>query len=151
MATVRPATPQDLPGILDLYGQLVLSSAPSEAGRRPDAAEYRRVLDEIMAMPGHELVVADEDGEVVGTMVLLIVPNLSHEAMPWAYVENMVVDSGRQRQGYGRLLMGYAFDRARQAGCYKVQLASTDTRDAAHCFYESQGFSGSAVGFRRYL
>jgi GNAT superfamily N-acetyltransferase len=142
---------EDLPRILDLYGQLVISSAPSEVERKPEAAEYRQTFNEILAMPGHELVVAEENGEVVGTMALLIVPNLSHQAMPWAYVENMVVDSARQRQGYGRLLMEYAFDRARKAGCYKVQLASTDTRDAAHLFYESQGFSGSAVGFRRYL
>ncbi len=47
--------------------------------------------------------------------------------------------------------MEYAFGRAREAGCYKVQLASTDTRSAAHRFYESQGFSASAVGLRRYL
>ena len=151
MATVRSATHDDLPRVLDLYRQLVISRAPSEAERRPDAAEYSRLFDEIQAMPGHELVVVEEDGEVVGTMVLLIVPNLSHQAMPWAYVENMVVDSARQRKGYGRLLMDHAFDRARAEGCYKVQLASTDTRDAAHLFYESQGFSGVAVGFRRYL
>ena len=151
MATVRSATHEDLPRIIELYSQLVVSSAPSEAERRADAAEYRRAFDEILAMPGHELVVVEEDGKVVGTMVLLIVPNLSHQAMPWAYVENMVVDSARQRHGYGRLLMEYAFGRAREAGCYKVQLASTGTRAAAHHFYESKGFSASAVGFRRYL
>ena len=145
MAIVRPATEQDIPRILELYEELV--------GERhhlsPD--ETQSALAQITAMPGHELLVAEESGAVVGTMVLLVVPNLSHAARPWAIVENMVVEGKYHRRGVGRLLMEYAIARARQAGCYKIQLLSNKKRHQAHKFYRSLGFEASAHGFRLYL
>jgi len=84
-------------------------------------------------------------------MVLLIVPNLSHHGLPWAVVENVVTDRRFQRKGIGRLMMEYAINRAREAGCYKLQLASSKTREDAHRFYESLGFEASAHGFRLYF
>jgi GNAT superfamily N-acetyltransferase len=145
MATVRPATEQDITPILELYQELT--------GERNDLTRYETgpTLAEIAAMPGHELLVAEEDGVVVGTMVLLVVPNLSHGALPWAMVENMVVEQKYRRRGIGRLLMEYAIARARQAGCYKVQLLSNKKRHQAHRFYRSLGFKASAHGFRVYL
>jgi GNAT superfamily N-acetyltransferase len=145
MAMVRPATEQDIPSVLELYQELT--------GERHDLTRYETgpALAEIAAMPGHELVVVEEDGMVVGTMVLLVVPNLSHGALPWAMVENMVVDRKYRRRGIGRLLVEYAIARARQAGCYKVQLLSNKKRRQAHRFYRSLGFKASAYGFRLYI
>ena len=145
MAIVRPATEQDMPRILELYEELT--------GERHDLSrhETQPVFAEISSMPGHELLVAEENGVVVGTMVLLVVPNLSHGARPWAIVENMVVDGKYLRKGIGRLLMEYAIARARKAGCYKVQLLSNKKRHQAHQFYQALGFEASAHGFRLYL
>ena len=84
-------------------------------------------------------------------MVILIVPNLSHGALPWACVENMVVDEGHRRRGVGKLLMDHAFTRAKEAGCYKLQLSSNKERPEAHRFYEEMGLEVRAHGFRRYL
>jgi GNAT superfamily N-acetyltransferase len=145
MAIVRLATEQDLPRILELYEELVGERHPLS----PD--ETQPVLAQIAAMPGHELLVAEENGAVVGTLVVLVVPNLSHGARPWAIVENMVVDGRYHRQGIGRLLMEEAIARARQAGCYKIQLLSNKKRRQAHKFYRSLGFEASAHGFRLYL
>lgn len=145
MATVRPAVEPDIPRILELYEELT--------GERHDLAQHetKPLFAEIAAMPGHELLVAEEDGVVVGTMVLLIVPNFSHGALPWAIVENQVVDPSRRRRGIGRLLTEYALARAREAGCYKVQLLSNVKRGESHRFYKALGFKMSAYGFRRYL
>ena len=145
MAIVRPANEQDMPRILELYEELT----GGQHYLSPD--DTQTVFVEIVSMPGHELLVAEEDGEVVGTMVLLIVPNLSHGARPWAIVENMVVDGRYLRKGIGRLLMEYAIAHARQAGCYKVQLLSNKKRHEAHQFYRSLGLEASAHGFRLYL
>jgi GNAT superfamily N-acetyltransferase len=145
MATVRQATEADIPRILELYE--TLTGEPHKLARH----ETQPLFDEIKAMPGHELLVAEADGAVVGSMVLLIVPNFSHGALPWAIVENLVVDAGRRRQGIGRLLMDYARERAREAGCYKIQLLSNTKRQEAHRFYKALGFKTSAYGFRMYL
>ncbi len=145
MAMVRPATEQDMPRVLELYQEL--TGEP----HYPSPDKTQPVFAEIVSMPGHELLVAEEDGVVVGTMVLLIVPNLSHGALPWAMVENMVVDGRYRRKRIGRLLVEYAIARARQAGCYKVQLLSNKKRHEAHQFYQDLGFEASAHGFRLYL
>jgi predicted N-acetyltransferase YhbS len=147
MAIVRPATEQDIPRILELYNELKLTEERHSLS--PDQA--RSAFAQINAMTGHELLVAEEDGVVVGSLVMLAVPNLSHEARPWAMVENMIVDSKYRRRGIGKLLMKYVIARARQAGCYKVQFLSNKKRPQAHKFYRSLGFEASAHGFRLYL
>jgi len=152
MTVVRAATENDIPRILELYEeQLVIGTSGAEKQRNPAFEDYRRALSMIDALPGCELVVAEEQGEVIGTMMLMIVPNLSHRALPWAVVENVVVDSSHRRKGVGKLLMDYALMRAREAGCYKIQLTSNKSRQDAHKFYESIGYKASAEGFRLYL
>ena len=151
MATVRAATEEDIPRILELYNDLTSAVSPTGEQSLPSLDDVQRVISEIASMPGHELLVAEEDGAVVGTMVLLIVPNLSHRALPWAIIENLVVDGKYRRRGIGRLLMEYAIEQARKAGCYKVQLLSNKKRHEAHQFYQTLGFETSAYGFRLYL
>ena len=151
MAIVRAATEGDISRILELYRQLAITTSQAEQHQNPSLDDYQRVFAEIGTFPGHELLVAEDEGEVVGTMVLLIVPNLSHSALPWALVENLVVDQRYQRRGTGRLLMDYAIARAKEAGCFKVVLSSDKRRREAHQFYHSLGFEASAHGFRLYF
>ena len=151
MATVRVATEGDIPRILELYRQLVITTSQAELRRSPSLDDYRQVFAEISALPGCELLVAEDDGKLAGTMVLIIVPNLSHNGLPWAVVENIVIDEGYQRRGIGRLLMDYAIARARGAGCYKIMLSSDKRRGEAHRFYRSLGFEASSHGFRLYF
>lgn len=150
MATVRAATKEDITRILELYSDLA-SAVPTGEQSYPSTNDVQKVIAEMDAMPGHELLVAEENGAVVGTMVLLIVPNLSHRALPWATIENVVVDNEYRRRGIGRILMEYAIDRARRVGCYKIQLVSNKRRLEAHQFYQEMGFESSVYGFRLYL
>jgi GNAT superfamily N-acetyltransferase len=83
--------------------------------------------------------------------VLLIVPNLAHDASPWAEIENMVVEEKYRSRGVGKLLIEYVLKRAKETGCYKIQLCSDNKREEAHRFYQSMGFEPSAKGFRLYL
>jgi predicted N-acetyltransferase YhbS len=151
MAIIRAATEEDIPRILELYDELVITTSEAEQNRNPSLDDSRRVYAEIEAMPGHELLVAEEGGNVIGSVVLLIVPNLSHRASPWAVVENLIVTQKQRRQGIGHQLMKYAIARARNAGCYEIQLSSNKIRYDAHEFYESLGFEASALGFRLYF
>jgi predicted N-acetyltransferase YhbS len=152
MSVIRAAAETDIPRILELYEeQLVIGTSEAEKQQNPAFEDYQRALSMIDALPGCELVVAEEQGEVIGTMMLMIVPNLSHRALPWAVVENVVVDGSHRRKGVGRQLMDYALARAREAGCYKIQLTSNKSREEAYKFYESIGYKASAEGFRLYL
>ncbi len=151
MAIVRAATEEDIPRILELYGQLTITTSPAETKQSPSPDDYRKIFARICQLPEYELLVAEEQGKVIGTMVLMIVPNLSHNALPWALIENMVIDASHRRGGTGRLLMDCAVKRAKEVRCYKIQLASTNSRKEAHAFYRSMGFKALAKGFRLYL
>lgn len=145
------ATEDDIPRILELYRQLSIGTARAELSHNSALEDYLRVFKEFSKIPGHELLVADYKGEVVGTIVFLIVPNLSHRALPWALVENVVVDENYRRHGIGKLLMDYAITRAKKAGCYRIALSSDKRRKEAHQFYRSLGFEASAEGLRLYF
>jgi N-acetylglutamate synthase-like GNAT family acetyltransferase len=145
MSIIRKATKQDLPRIIELYEELTEEkiNVPRET--------LQRVFMEIDTFPNQEFLVAENDGLVVGTLFLQIVPNLSHDAKPWAILENMVVDSRFRRKGIGKELIEQAFVRSREAGCYKVQLLSNKKRYEAHEFYRALGFQDSSLGFRIYF
>ena len=151
MANIRKAEPSDIPRILELYHQLSITTAPAELNIKVSHEYYRTILDRINNFPGMSLLVAAVDGEVVGSLVLVIVPNLAHRGLPWAVVENVIVDESRRRSGIGRLMMEYAVTEAKKAGCYRISLDSNNVRKDAHKFYESLGFKGSSIGFRMSL
>ncbi|MCC6386115.1 MAG: GNAT family N-acetyltransferase [Dehalococcoidia bacterium] len=143
--TIRTAAPADLVALLELYRQL--DGAP-EATPPGDAEEAFAAL---LAMPSATLLVAEHQGRVAGTITMVVVPNLTHRAQPWAQLENMVVDAAARGGGIGHALMAEALRRAREAGCYKVQLQSRNERHDAHRFYEREGFRVTSAGFRLYF
>ncbi len=148
---IGPAIEEDVARIIELYRDLTITTSEVEAGRNLSLDEYQRVFAEISAVKGHELLVIRLGREVVGTVVLLIVPNLSHAASPWALLENLIIDRNYRRRGLGRMLMEHAISRARESGCYKIALSSDSSRGEAHDFYRSLGFEASAHGFRRFF
>lgn len=145
MARVRTAVRQDIPRIIELYEDL------TEEKLDLSAETIERVFSEIAELPEHNFLVAEEDGFVLGTLFVLIVPNLSHNAHPWGCIENVVVDRRFRGKGIGHLLMESAAEFCREAGCYKIQLLSHKKRLEAHKFYRALGYEDSALGFRLYL
>jgi GNAT superfamily N-acetyltransferase len=146
---VRPAVVADVPALLDLYGQLSGRLSPEPA---LTVTEAEAKFAGIAADPDRTLLVATVDGAVAGTVDLLIVrPSLTHGGRPWVAVENVVVDDQYHRGGVGRALMDEAARRAREAGCHRLQLLSSQRRTEAHAFYRAIGMDASPQGFRLFL
>lgn len=135
----------DLDALLRLYEQLSPGNAGADRSRAGSA--LRLLLDR----DGVTLLVGELDGRVVGTDTLVIVPNLTHDSMQWAQVENMVVDESMRGTGAGRRLIDECVRLAREGGCYKIQLQSAEGRTGAHRFYGRMGFADTSAGFRLYL
>ena len=144
-AMVRDATVDDLDALLRLYVQLSPDNATTGS---PAAAEgLRRMVEH----PDVSLLVAELEGALAGTVTLMLVPNLTHNARPWIQLENMVVDENVRRGGVGKALIQAATELALRTNAYKIQLQSADHRHGAHAFYEANGFNASSLGFRRYF
>jgi GNAT superfamily N-acetyltransferase len=148
MVLIRTAIEGDIPRILELYQQL--SFNPGDY-KKASVSGCRRVLRQMKEYPGYSLLVAEEDGNVVGTTVMAILPGFAHHTSPFAVIEYVVVDEKRRSQGIGKILMEYCMKLAKEAGCYKTMLTSDKRRKRAHKFYKSLGFTPSAEGFRYYF
>ena len=139
---IRPATADDLPGVLALYAQPDMDN-----GKVMVLEEAAQVWAQFSHYPNYRLFVACEGEAVVGTFALLVMHNLGHQGTPSAIVEDVVVHDAHQSQGLGRDMMHHAMALAREAGCYKLVLSSNQKRVRAHAFYESLGFQRHGFSF----
>ena len=143
---IREATARDLPRIVPLLAQLYAD--PAQEDYNAAREQYESAYQEIDADPRQTLLVADEDADLVGTVVLIIIPNLTRRGRPYGIIENVVVDGSHRGERIGEALMLRASEIARAAGCHKVALMSRVERTEAHRFYERLGFKPAHVGYR---
>ncbi|RCV49817.1 GNAT family N-acetyltransferase [Marinitenerispora sediminis] len=147
---IRAAIRSDLGAILRLLRDLG-DSTPTQSGTVRMSSAAVRAWTRIETDPQRSVLVAERRGQIIGTLDLIVVANLTHDAQPWAIVDNVVVDAACRRRGVGRALVEEALNRAAEAGCYKIELLSHESRTGAHAFYRAMGFENSAEGFRHYL
>jgi GNAT superfamily N-acetyltransferase len=148
MVNIRTATNKDIPHLLELYQQL--AREPESYLKAPEV-DCRQVLKQIKKYPNASLLVAEVDGAVAGTTFMAILPGFAHHTAPFCIVEYVVVDEKVRSKGIGKALMDYCKARAKEAGCYKIMLASSKHRTRAHKFYRDMGFQEDALSFRFYF
>jgi GNAT superfamily N-acetyltransferase len=130
-AVVRSARPEDAGRLVELLDHGSLVPGKEDLG---DLTPYLAALLEITDSAG-DLLVAEVDGKVVGVCQLIVFRHFQSKGGLCAELESMQA----------------AVDRARQLGCYRLQLTSNNERPDAHRFYESMGFHASHRGFKLLL
>ena len=105
----------------------------SSSNPAPDAA----ALSAIVASDASVLLLAEEDGEVVGAMTLVV---FTIPTGVRAWIEDVVVDEVARGRGVGDALNRAAIERAREAGARTVDLTSRPSREAANHLYRRLGF-----------
>jgi GNAT superfamily N-acetyltransferase len=141
---IRTARQADVPAIVAMLADDPLGAAREHPG---DPA-YLAAFAALDADPRQLLVVADVDGEPVGTLQLTFIPGLSRRGATRAQIEAVRVRADRRGAGLGETLIRWAVDTARERGCVMVQLTSDSSRVDAHRFYERLGFRASHVGMK---
>ncbi|MEV0327181.1 GNAT family N-acetyltransferase [Micromonospora echinospora] len=141
----RTAVRADLPAVVALLADDVLGR--SREATVVDEA-YERAFADISADPRNHLVVAEQDGEVVGCLQVTYIPGLGRHGAERALVESVRVRADRRGAGIGRALMTWVVDRARERGCALVQLTTDKRRANAHRFYVGLGFVASHEGMK---
>lgn len=146
----RNAAFGDLAEIVQMLADDILGSQREcVAERLPDS--YSKAFSEIEADPNNELIVAEFDGEVIGTLQLTFTPSISFQGGRRCTVESVRVRADFRGQGYGREMMLWAIARARARKCVLIQLATNIDRTDAHRFYLNLGFNASSVGMKLML
>jgi GNAT superfamily N-acetyltransferase len=143
--TFRKAGKDELPAIVALL-------ADDDIGEHREAGavspQYERAFAEMSAERGNCVLLAEQDGEIVGSLQLVIIPSLSRHGTKRAMIEAVRIRADRRGQMLGSSLMRHAIEQARAAGCGLVQLTSDKRRKRAHLFYRRLGFEQSHEGFK---
>jgi len=140
--TIRTADQNDLPALLGLYRQLHPDEEPVPL------AVARNRLEQLLRYPGSSILVGMRGDDLVATCTLIVIPNLTRGAAPYALVENVVTDAQHRKRGYGKLVLEAAMSAAWRFGCYKVMLLTGSKNPATLRFYAEAGFEQSKTGFQ---
>ncbi|GAA1657633.1 GNAT family N-acetyltransferase [Kribbella alba] len=145
-AVIRRATLADVAGIVAMIADDQLGATRESLD---DLTPYHRAFEAIDADPNQLLVVAERNGELIGTLQLTIIPGLSRKGSSRGLVEAVRVAESARGSGLGTALMEWSIEESRARGCSLVQLTSDKTRTDAHRFYTDRlGFTNSHEGFK---
>ena len=143
----RSAVREDVPAIVQLLADDELGSQ-REKVEEPLPQSYYAAFEQINSDSNHQLIAAELDGEVIGTLHLMFLPSVSFQGGLRAQIESVRVGRQCQNMGIGSQMMKWAIGRARERGAHVVQLTTHKTRQDAHRFYERPGFKGSHLGMK---
>ena len=145
--TFRLAKREDLPSIVRMLADDELGSQ-RERYEDPIPEPYYAAFEQIDHDSNHELIVAELNGTVIGTLQLMFLPSISFQGGLRAQVESVRVDKAYQGQGIGSAMMKWTIERAKERGAHVVQLTTHKSREDAHRFYERLGFKGTHLGMK---
>lgn len=135
MINIREARKEDLDDLLHLYsvlyGKTVLKT---DSGTEV-------TWQEMLSDPFYHIIVAEEDGKIVSTCVVVIVRNLTFEHRPYAIIDNIVTHGDYRAQGLATACLQEAKRIAEDAGCFKITLSTSSRLPSTHKFYERLGYN----------
>ncbi len=99
---VREANKNDLDAILELYLYLHETDIPK------DSKHLRDTWEQIISDENHHLIVFETEGKIVASCVCVIIPNLTRNVRPYAFVENVVTHGDYRQRGYATACLNYA-------------------------------------------
>ncbi len=134
---VREAKREDLNGILKLYLCLHEESIPEQSDRLWDT--WNQILED----ENHHLIINEIDGKIVSSCVCVIIPNLSRNVRPYAFVENVVTHRDFRGRGYASECLEYAKLIAQKQNCYKMMLLTGSRREETLAFYRNAGYNSA--------
>ena len=104
-------------------------------------------LRDILQSSSVHLLLAQDDGEVFGTLTLVVFPILTGTR---AWIEDVVVSESARGKGVGRLLTNRAIELATELNAKTIDLTSRPSRAAPNSLYQTAGFQRRESNVYRY-
>ena len=134
---IREAKREDLAELLELYLYLHEDSIPEMN------SHLEKAWEQILEDPNHHLIVNEIDDQIISSCVCVIIPNLTRNVRPYAFVENVVTHADHRGKGYAGECLAYAKQIAEQENCYKMMLLTGSKKLETLHFYEKAGYNSS--------
>lgn len=138
---IREINSSDYHGLMELYLHLHETDVP-------DYETAAKTWEYILADKNYHIVVAEEDGKLVSSCTVVVVPNLTRGVRPYARVENVVTHADYRGKGLATACLDRAREIAAAAGCYNIALLTGAKDENTLKFYENAGYRrGEKTGF----
>lgn len=134
---IREANESDLNEILNLYLFLHETTIPEETEHLKET--WRQIIND----KNHHLIVCEIEGKIVSSCVCVIIPNLTRNIRPYAFIENVVTHEAYRGKGLATLCLNYAREISEAANCYKMMLLTGSKEDSTLNFYRNAGYNSS--------
>ena len=134
---IREANRGDLKELLELYLDLHETEIPEDSEHLSDT--WEQIIDD----ENHHLIVCVEDGRIVSSCVCVIIPNLTRNVRPYAFVENVVTHRDFRGKGYATECLNFAKDIAVNNNCYKMMLLTGSKSEETLNFYKKAGYNST--------
>lgn len=134
---VREVYPDELKEVLELYLFLHETDIPEET------EHLKQTWDKITNDTDHHLIVCEIDGKIVSSCVCVIIPNLTRNVRPYAFIENVVTHKDYRGKGYATKCLDYAREIAEKNNCYKMMLLTGSKDVKTLDFYKNAGYNSS--------
>ena len=134
---IREIRENDLNNILELYLHLHEDSIPEMS------ENLKNIWNTILQDENHHIIVKEVDGKIVSSCVCVIIPNLTRNIRPYAFVENVVTHSDYRGKGYATECLDYAKEIAEKTNCYKMMLLTGSKSESTLNFYGNAGYNST--------
>lgn len=134
---VREATKNDLNNLLQLYLHLHEDRIPE------DSLNLRETWEIIQSDRNHHIILNERDGILVSSCVCVIIPNLTRNIRPYAFIENVVTHEKYRGRGYATECLNYAKRIAIENNCYKMMLLTSSKEKSTLDFYSNAGYNST--------
>lgn len=134
---VREIKENELNELLELYLHLHESSVPEMT------EHLTKTWKAIIKDDNHHIVVKITHEKIVSSCVCVIIPNLTRNVRPYAFVENVVTHADYRGKGYATECLNYAKEIAEKSNCYKMMLLTGSKEDKTLNFYQNAGYNST--------
>lgn len=134
---VREIYDTELNELLGLYLHLHEESIPEMTGH------LQKTWEQIVQDKDHHIIVKILDDKIVSSCVCVIIPNLTRNIRPYAFIENVVTHADYRGKGYATECLNYAREIAKRENCYKMMLLTGSKEERTHRFYRNAGYNSS--------
>ena len=149
MLKIREVILEDVNALCDLYMNHLNKSNPEEP---PDLAKKSELLEKLIADPDYHILIGEADLQIVSSVTIIIIQNMTRNLRPYALIENVVTHEDFRNNGYASKLMDHAGKLAEDSNCYKIMLMTGSKQDSTLRFYEKCGFNkNDKTGFIKWI
>lgn len=134
---VREIKKYELNTLLELYLYLHEESIPKMT------EHLQQTWETIINDKNHHIIVKEINGKIVSSCVCVIIPNLTRNIRPYAFIENVVTHKDYRGKGYATECLNFAREIAMSENCYKMMLLTGSKQDSTLQFYNNAGYNSA--------